>query len=595
MFYPVRVLSSWVFLDCRLGLIKMRSGLMMVIENMQRVISLTLLLFGLVFLFLAYSIPYHVPPWRTFHGELLAGLAVTCFFVFTLFKKEFYWHGLKVFFGIFLLLGAHLFFFQDSLPAQREQFFLWCLYLVISYAAYLAGRNSSGTQVTSFFLNGIVIAGVLSACLGLAQWIGIAQWYAVDPAWMLEAQPGERILANIGQPNNLGTLLVMALVALVGLQEKFKSTGYTLVFAVLILLMVAAIALTGSRAAWLSLLMVAAFSSINSYLQKNPVRWTYFIALLLLGMIVVIAPVFFGYLHPEVLQESRSLTSDSNRVSLWAMSIQGILEKPWIGWGFGGQAVLHQTLSHEYDGFYAIAYQLHNVVIDLFVVFGLLFGTIFLAVLGGIGRAVILNTLNNERVLYLLLCIPIVVHSFFEFPHYYGFFLWPLFFFVGLALAEQEKPGDDVLVPKLLPFAVLVIALFVGVKITDNYLVVEDAFGKYGKKRYSEVNLVALDSASNIFPGLRLRLDAVRIGDGPVTTEEEKLVINQCATHYPFLECLVMKASIEADAGNIEEGQRWFVKACRMFGDDACRQDIERFNGGSVPAWAVVPENGQRQ
>jgi len=573
----------------------MNSGFLLVVEKIQRVISLALLCFGLFFLFLAYLIPYHVSPWRTFHGELLAGLAITCFFIFSLFKNTFYLDGWKTFFGILLLLGIHLLFFQALLPAQREQFFLWCLYLVVSYVAYLAGRNSSGTQIASFFLLAIVLAGVFSACLGLGQWIGIAQWYAVDPAWMLEAQPGERVLANIGQPNNLGTLLVMSLVALVGLQEKIDFAGRKLVFVVLILLMVSAIALTGSRSAWLSLLVVAIFSLINCYLEKKPIRWVYFIAMVFVAIIVVIAPLFFNYLYPEVWQGARSLTSDSGRVSLWAMSIQGILQKPWFGWGFGGQAVLHQTLSPEFDGFNAIAYQLHNVVIDLFVIFGLLFGTIFLVVLAGIGRAVILKTMDNERVLYLLLSIPIVVHSFFEFPHYYGFFLWPLFFFVGVALAKQAKTSDNDFVPKFFPYFFLVIALFSVVKFTDKYLIIEDAFGKYAKQRFSEVNLDTLDSASSIFPGLRLRLDAVRIGDGPVGTEDEKVVINQCAMHYPFLECLIMKASIEADAGNLEEGQLWFVKACKMFGDDACRQDISRFNSGSIPAWAVVPKNGQRQ
>jgi len=548
------------------------------------------LLLAAVCVFLAYLNPYHAPPWGSFQSEWLAALAIVFVFFLALYRPGFGHRDLL----ILLLPVAVVVYGYTLLPDTApvvEQVHLWAINALLACLAYLAGRSLFGIRQYGLILGAILAAGVVSVFIGVLQWSGALTHFQVDQAWAVTGEPGRTIVANIGQPNNLGTLLLISLVILLSGFEKCWSASAPAKAGMLFLLLIltTGIALTASRAALLGLLVVTLVATLSDRRQGKPWPMAYFAALALVSLVWLLAPYAYSFTQPEVAIAHRSLASDSGRMQLWSMVFQGILEKPWTGWGPGGQAVLHQTLSPEFGAIgYKILNQSHNFVLDILVVFGVVLGGGILLMLAVVGRTVFRHAFANERQLYLLLCLPIVVHGLVEYPHYYGFFLWPLCLFIGAAMASEPSPIGDERLFRFRPgaFVFLLVALAIAVRVAGDYLVLEDAFRKYAKKRYSAVNVEELDAASSLFPGLRLKLDALKISHGPLQGEGVAEKIGQCATYYPLPDCLTMQATIEANDGQVESGRLWLLKACRMFGPETCEDKLMRFNNGLVPGWA---------
>lgn len=566
------------------------TALINALVKMVRLSYFMALLLAAVCVFLAYLNPYHAPPWRTFQSEWLAALAIIFLFFLALYRPGFRYRDLLI-----LLVPIAFFVFgytllPDVAPVV-EQVHLWTINALLACLAYLAGRSLFGIRQYGLILGAILAAGAVSVFIGVLQWSGALAHLQVDQAWAVTGEPGWRIVANIGQPNNLGTLLLISLVILLSGLEKCWSASAPAKAGMLFLLLIltTGIALTASRAALLGLLVVTLVATLSDRRQGKPWPMAYFAALALVCLVWLLAPYAYSFTQPEVAIVHRSLATDSGRMQLWSMVLHGILEKPWTGWGPGGQAVLHQALSPEFGAIdYQILNQSHSFVLDILVVFGVVLGGGILVILAVVGRAVVRHAFANERHLYLLLCLPIVVHGLLEYPHYYGFFLWPLCLFIGAAMASEPSPIGDERLFRFRPgaFVFLLVALAIAVRVAGDYLVLEDAFRKYAKKRYSAVNVEELDAASSLFPGLRLKLDALKISHGPLQGEGVAEKIGQCATYYPLPDCLTMQATIEANDGQVESGRLWLLKACRMFGPETCEDKLMRFNNGLVPGWA---------
>lgn len=573
-----------------MGLALNAYALQNVLLKAARVSYFLSLLMAAICLFLAYLIPYHSPPWATFQSEWLAAMSIIFLFFLALHQPGFSSREVLLALLVVVVLAGGYFLLPEAAPLV-EQAHLWGMNLVLAGLAYLAGRSLFGIRHYKLVLFAVLAAGVISALLGLVQWFGLIQTLQIDKAWAVAGGAGNRIVANIGQPNNLGTLLVISLIVLLtGFEKSWTASSSARAgMAVLMLILTTAIALTASRAAWLSLLVVAIVIALSHRRNGKPWPMTYFIALATVTLVWLAAPYVNSLSQPEVAFAQRSLGTDSTRIQIWSMVIQGILQRPWTGWGFGGQAVLHQTLSPEFGAIgYRILNQSHNFVLDVLVVFGVVVGGAILLFLAAVGRSVCRHAFANEKQLYLLLCLPIFIHGLVEFPHYYGFFLWPLWFFVGAAMATEQAEVSEGRFFSFRPeaFVFLMAALVLAVQILGAYLVLEDAFSKYAKKRYQAVNVEELDAASRIFPGLRLKLDALKISHSTLEGDGVAEKIGQCATYYPLPDCLTMQATIEANGGQVESGRLWLLKACRMFGPEACEDKLKRFNNGLVPEWA---------
>ncbi len=562
-----------------------------------RIIRLLMLVMGGLGLFFSFLVPHHANPWPTFLGEWIFALAVLFFLLYVLVGDRFVIKGVRVFLFFLVVLTVRYLIQLHETGLGQGEYLIWLVYLVVGYIAFLVGGNLPQDKAGRVLLVSILVAGIASALIAVAQWVGLGRYYEFDQAWFFDIPPGGRVVGNIAQANNLGTLLVVSVVILLsGVQDFWRSSRSSFgVGCLILLLLTCAIALTGSRSAWLGLVFVAVLALISNHRKMLPISWGYCLSVLMVVSFLLLMPHVYALIYPGGVPESRLVAGDANRLNLWSMGIQGVIERPWLGWGLGGQSYLYQNYALEYGPFdYKIVSQLHSVVLDVLVVFGVPLGGAVLLCLFLVFRTAYLNSLGGEKAVYVLLCVPIINHSFLEYPHYYGFFLWMLFIFVGAALFGKGDDGRGVLISVGNLIAVFVVGLFlvVAFKVAGAYFVIEDAVGKYSKQRYDLINQEDLGFSSKLFPSLRLRLDVIRINrDGLVMADAHGKVL-QCATYYPFPECLTMQATIEANGGQVESGRLWLLKACRMFGPETCEDKLMRFNNGLVPRWAegLIPK-----
>lgn len=562
-----------------------------------RIIRLLMLVMGGLGLFFSFLVPHHANPWPTFLGEWIFALSVLFFLLYALIGGRFVIRGVGVFLFFLVVLTVRYLIQLYETGLGQGEYFIWLVYLVVGYIAFLVGGNLPQDKAGRVLLVSILVAGVASALIAVAQWVGLGRYFEIDQIWFFDVAPGGRVVGNIAQANNLGTLLVVSVVVLLsGMQDFWRLSRISLgVGCLILLLLTCAIALTGSRSALLGLVFVTVLALISNHRQMLPIPWGYCVSVLMVVSFLLLMPYVYGLIYPGVLPETRLVVGDANRFNLWSMGIHGVFERPWLGWGLGGQSYLYQNYALEYGPFdYKIVNQLHNVILDILVVFGVPLGGGVLLCLLLVFRIAFINSFGSERAVYVLLCVPIINHSFFEYPHYYGFFLWMLFFFVGAALLSKGDSGRGALISAANFFAIFLVGCFlvVAFKVAGAYFVIEDAVGKYSKQRYDLVKQEDLDFSSKLFPSLRLRLDVIRINmDGLVMADAHGKVL-QCATYYPFPECLTMQATIEANGGQVESGRLWLLKACRMFGPETCEDKLMRFNNGRLPGWAegLIPK-----
>mgnify|MGYP003605769186 CR=1 FL=1 len=188
---------------------------------------------------------------------------------------------------------------------------------------------------------------------------------------------GYRPYANMGQPNNLASLLLISIFLLLYLY--WKRVFPTWVFLVISIFITIGIVLTQSRTTWLVLFFTLIFITVYSKnKQKIDLKLFYIWASLYVGLIISL-PILVGILQAnniDVLTTSSIVersTTGYLRLEIWQQMLYAILERPLLGYGW------NQTLSAQYfisDKFSITEWvgNSHNLFIDLLVWNGILVG-----------------------------------------------------------------------------------------------------------------------------------------------------------------------------------------------------------------------------
>ena len=155
----------------------------------------------------------HFAPWKSFHSELVAFSALG--FLLT-------GSALKPNLALSIPCVAALSFAMTMLPlmqygievltflgdAALASFFLFALF----FSTIVGYRNTQrAVQVLGPLSHVLCISASISACIGLLQWLSLADLLS---GYFVAADGGDRASSNLGQPNQLATLLLMGLVGL---------------------------------------------------------------------------------------------------------------------------------------------------------------------------------------------------------------------------------------------------------------------------------------------------------------------------------------------------------------------------------------------
>ncbi|WCM88600.1 PglL family O-oligosaccharyltransferase [Acidovorax sp. NCPPB 3576] len=441
-------------------------------------------------LLLAWIAPDQVPPWTTYHHEFFMVVGV-----FLLMP----WKHLLVFpprIAILMLLWVICILLQAPMHGlSRDDMAAGLLFAVLFGMAAQQGAQAASTSlhhdltysVRSWCLV-ILVAAVISAVIGLAQWSG-----ANLGLWMLES--GGRAYANFGQPNHLATLLVMAIAVLVYLDGRGSLNRLVLVG--IAMLLCCALAVSESRTGALSLALLCLLLVVfgrRAGLSKT--LWWLLPCFLVFLLIYIhldrIAPWFGG----TALRTGIGL-NPTGRLEIWKQMLWSLQQEPWLGFGWLRLGASHFAAASVFLSILNIDHA-HNLLLDLLLWFGVPLGGLLIVAGGGWCARTVVDALGKKMSTNSLCCVaiilPIAVHSMLEYPYAYLYFSLSAGFFAGALEAEigcaREFSKSTKRIYQGMVLAVLAVCAFIAVeypKIEEDYraLRLENQFITSAEQRHT--------------------------------------------------------------------------------------------------------------
>lgn len=280
-------------------------------------------------------------------------------------------------------------------------------------------------QALDYVALALTLAAVVSLPMELMQWLGLF-W---ETPLIVMASSLRRPVANLAQPNLLADLFLMATVAVSWLRVQGRLPAWlALVMAGLFLL---GAALTGSRAAWINVLVMSGMVLYgNMRLKGLPTPRTVAMLCLVFFIVVFVGPSIQQSLIPLGGGEY-TLDSSHARLTAWNMMFHAVWERPWAGYGLGQIVQVNFVFENNFGMERALYNQSHNIALDLILWLGIPLGVLALLALCRLLWVVVrvMPTLHHWHVTSIVLIA--VAHSLVEFPLQYTFFLFPVALLLG--------------------------------------------------------------------------------------------------------------------------------------------------------------------
>lgn len=394
-----------------------------------------MLFFALMSLGGAWLVPLHFLPWVSWHSEVPAFLAI--FLVGGLVLG----HVLKarrsaainmpvsatvwLGFGLLVMLqaiGGMLNFTGDALVLGL--YFALC---AIAWGlGYGGGRASQGESQA--VLKAMAIT--LLACATASALIALAQVFDVwdGVSWINRMPQLRRPGANLGQPNQLATLLLMGVASLLFLQQTGRLGIKTswLLFAVLSV----GVAASESRTGLLSFVLLVLWGMAGRVWAGLRISlWALALATVLFLALYLSWPLLMASAG-SFASDAQTNTRPGLRLVVWPQLIDAAMMRPWVGWGLREMSEAHNEVAHLHEVSEPFTYA-HNLVLDLAVGIGLpLTGLLVLMSTVWFWRRV--RATRHLMPWYCMAAVlPVAVHSMLEFPFAYAYFLAPVMFLLG--------------------------------------------------------------------------------------------------------------------------------------------------------------------
>ncbi len=285
-----------------------------------------------------------------------------------------------------------------------------------------------------------LVAAASSAAIALLQYFDLEAPFF---PWINIAEP-RQAFGNLRQPNQLASLLLIGALALRWHVQQGRLSRAPA--AALLLLLMAALAATASRAGLLELLAcgalalwwaragwVTAGAMVGGHADRvravgpntgravGAALLLYALAMLALPVLAQWAGVAEGRDMLTRLRDGAS--SCGSRLVLWRNVLQLIALKPWLGWGWGELDYAHYMTLYEGARFCYIVDHAHNLPLHLAVELGLPVALLTCALLGWLvwrGRPWRAQTPTRQLAWGVLAVI--VIHSMVEYPLWYASF-----------------------------------------------------------------------------------------------------------------------------------------------------------------------------
>jgi O-antigen ligase len=341
------------------------------------------------------------------------------------------------------------------------------IYVYLSISALLIaqwhGDDAAWPIALAFVL---LVTALMSALIALVQALGV--W--ADLGWILQYPGFRRPGANLGQPNHLGTLLVMGAASLIYLHQRLGISR--LMVMLLSFLLLVGTGITESRTGLLSGIVFCLWWFARRQVFLRALHWPWVVAsvLALIAIMWGWPPLISHIQEAGPLQRGAAInTAAGIRLDVWQQLWTAVWMEPWLGWGLRGVSTALNAVQHTYAQSAPFTYA-HNIVLDMVIGMGIPLAGLALCAAGvWIWRRVKkAQTIESWYAVGLL--IPFGVHSLFEYPFAYAYFLVPAMLAIGMLEQGSELRARTVISRKaisgiLISFGALLI--WVGVEYID--------------------------------------------------------------------------------------------------------------------------------
>jgi hypothetical protein len=435
-----------------------------------------------------------------------------------------------------------------------------CLSVSVGYSL-LQSVETNAAQFENTVLALLLLGIVGSAGVVLGQWLYVENYYP-----LLMAEHGDlRPFGNLGQPNNQGTLLITGILCVELLLRK-KAINHVVAGLGMVVL-IPAIAATGSRTVILS----AVVAVLYLFVVARTRAWCFTLAWLLTLLVCFFVMPKLGVGNGVDVARVGGTLTDSPRLHIYQQLVWAIADRPWTGYGWMQTAYAQSQAAAQVYGGVEADYA-HNVVLDLWVWFGIPLGTLLMLLLGYAAASNWRRSSARGRAAYVLL-VPFGVHSLLEFPFAYAFFLLPAGMLLGYLGGQADtKPASKL---ALLRFGWKAVALWLALLTALSAAVFTDYIGmaedfrvlRFENKKIGKVPEGFVQSSPLILTDLGFMMEVLRYTPraGESSEKFEKIRHYVLHNHYPGAH--VKLISLQIQDRRFDEAAEEIHRYKNLYGD----------------------------
>ena len=333
---------------------------------------------------------------------------------------------------------------------------LMCVWLMVA----VGRRAAIDEDVLRWLVAGLLTAAVISAVLGMLQYLGLA--HELTP-WVNQPLKGDAF-ANLRQRNQFASLTSLGLVALLGWVaasaklQNMTTACWSLAF-VLLNVLAAGVACSVSRTGAMQWVLVGVLMAAWGWRSARQavgfgkgLVWLSIAAPMLVALWSVLMPWFALQTTGEwgasmilrVTGQAQDYAACGGRRVLWGNVLALIAQHPWLGWGWGETDYAHFMTGYSSMRFCDMLDNAHDFPLHLALEFGVPLALVVMAVIGAwILRRTPWREQNAWRVMAWCLIVVLGLHSLLEYPLWYGPFQMTLGLAIGLLWASQDLPVEE--------------------------------------------------------------------------------------------------------------------------------------------------------
>lgn len=460
------------------------------------------------------------------------------------------------------------------------------LYLLGFVMAHFLGaywEKIEPSQCLDFLFLGIGVAALASVGIQLHQWL------LLDSLEFWINQALGRPYGNIGQPNQMATLLVLALLgAAWGVLRKKLSASAATVFALFILM---GVALTQSKTAWINVAIVLSSMFYVGW-KKSQKPWMLFstgFAAFFLACIIGL-PRLADLIGVNTSYASDRLV-DYARPIVWSLFADAIWQQPFSGYGWGQDISAYLEQVNSNPPLRAIYAHSHNLLLDLVLWNGIPLGGLVVLCICYWFICLVRKTREVRDAIPFFFLVVLCIHAMLELPLHYAYFLLPAGLVAGCLSVRLKLKVAFALPHKVGVALICLVAGMLAITIRD-YAHVESSFYdlRFEKAR---IQLGHVASPPDVWALTQLREMVVigRVEARENMAEKDIRWMLDVTKLYPSPYNVHKLATALALNHRGAEAQDWLRRLCKAFPEEYCRGT--KINWAEAartsPAMAAVP------